>query len=373
MKIAVILGEFSVGRRPLDLNYNNIFESPRGLTGTDLATVMLAKELQKLRHNISLFTVHVEPNNKPPVYEGIKLYNFIDRHTVIDDSFDAVISINEPDALRGINTKCLKICWEFLNDFTFCQPGFDDFVDVWLSPCEMHMEHLKKQVSNHYKWGVLPLGCDPNWYSDKRVPGRVVWTSSCDRGLHFLLNCWPQVKKAVPEASLKIFYHFDYVDILSIEPDSLTAHPHVREMGQRLRYCKNAIAKMKHLGVEQVGSVSRNDIAEELSQASVFGFSADTVAYTEGFSVSSLEAHASFTVPVMTDCDCLGSIYENSGCVMIKGKVRDNLPEFTNAIIKGLTDKDFADKTIEKCREFAFKHTWSDIAKKMEMIIKKDK
>jgi len=370
MKIAILFGNYSVGNRPFDFHYDNIWTCLRGLTGSDLAVVVISRELAKLRHNISLFTVHAEPQNKPIVWEGVKLFNYIDHHTVIDDSFDAVISINEPDAFRGVNTKGLKICWEFLNDFTFCQDGFEEFVDLWLSPCQMHMEHLKTQTSQPEKWGVLPLGCEPSWYSDKRIPGRVVWTSSCDRGLHWLLSCWPEIKKAVPYATLKIFYHFDYGNILNMEPNDDNHHPHVKEMGQRLRYCKNAITKMKDLGVEQVGSVSRVDIAEELSKASVFGFSADTVAFTEGFSVSALESHASFTVPVLTDCDCLGSIYKDSGCVMINGPIREHLPEFTTAVIKGLTDKEFADKTIEKCMNFAVNYTWPGIAKQMENFIK---
>jgi len=373
MRIAIILGSFSTGTRPLDFWYNNINISSRGLTGTDLATVMISKELKKLGHDVSLFVSHAQPNNKPAEWEGVKLYDFIDRHTVIDQSFDATISINEPDAFRGVNDAPLRICWQFLNDYTYCQPGFDDFVDVWLSVCEMHMKHLQSLSPKPEKWSVVPLGCSPELYSDKRVPGRVIWTSSCDRGLHWLLSQWPQIKEAVPEAHLKIFYHFTYGDILNIEPNSTINHPHVIEMGQRLRYIKEAIKRLKPLGVEQIGSVNRVDMAREISEASVFAFSADTVAFTEGFSVSTMENHAGFTVPVMTDVDCLGSIYNNSGAVVIKSPVRDHLPEFTSAVIKALTDKPFADAVIEKCRKFADNYTWAKIATQIETVIKNKK
>jgi glycosyltransferase involved in cell wall biosynthesis len=373
MKIAVILGSFSTGTRPLDFWFNNIFISSRGLTGTDLSTVMISRELKKLGHDVSIFVSHAQPNNRPSEWEGCKLYDFIDRHSIIDDSFDAVISINEPDAFRGVNDKPLRICWQFLNDFTYCQPGFDDFVDMWLSVCEQHMKHLKALSPNPEKWSVLPLGCSPELYEDKRVPGRVVWTSSCDRGLHWLLSQWPKIKEAVPEATLKIFYHFSYGDILNIEPNSTTDHPHVIEMGQRLRYIKEAIVRLKPLGVDQIGSTSRVDMAKEMNEASVFAFSADTVAFTEGFSVSTMESHASFTVPVITDVDCLGSIYGNSGSVMIKGPIRDNLAKFTESVIKSLTDKQFADAVIDKCRDFSSNYTWEKIALAMENKIKNSK
>lgn len=369
MKIAVILGAYSIGKRPLDFWYDNIWTCLRGLTGTDLSTVMISKELSKLGHDVSLFTVHAQADNKPSEWEGVKLYNFIDRHTVIDSSFDAVISINEPDALRGVNETPLRVCWQFLNDFSYCQAGYDDFVDVFLSPCEMHMEHVKKLSPKPEKWSVLPLGCDPSWYEDKRVPGRVIWTSSCDRGLHWLLSQWSQIKNAVPEATLKIFYHFDYGDILNIDPNSKVDHPHVVEMGQRLRYIKESVKRLKDLGVEQVGSVSRVDMAKEISEASVFAFSADTVAFTEGFSVSTMENHAGFTVPVMTNVDCLGSIYKDSGAIMIDSPVGEHLPEFTAGVIKALTDKPFADSVIDKCRKFAENYTWGKIAVGMEKVI----
>ena len=130
MKIAVMLGNFSIGQRPLDFWFNNIFESSRGATGTDISFCMISKEMVRLGHEVHMFTVHAEPFNKPNDWEGAKLYNFIDRHTVIDDTFDAVISINEPDAFRGVNESPVRICWQFLNDFSYCQPGYNDFVEI---------------------------------------------------------------------------------------------------------------------------------------------------------------------------------------------------------------------------------------------------
>lgn len=373
MKIAIILGAFSIGPRPLDFWFDNIWISSRGLTGTDLCFTQTAKELQKRGHEVHLFTIHAQPQNKPDVWQGIKLYSFEERFTKVDDSFDCLISINEPDVFRGMPTKPLRIVWQMLNDFSFCQPGFDEYVDKWFGVCPEHTEHLKKQAPKPEKWDTLALGCSPEQYEDKRIPGRVIWCSSADRGLHWLLSQWPEIKSAVPDASLKIFYHFNYGNIDKIEPDSKTEHPHVVEMGQRIRYMKHAIEKLKPLGVEHVGSVSRERMTKEFNEASVFGFSCDTVAFSEGFSVSTLEAHASFTVPVMTSQDCLGGIYKNSGAVVIDAPVRDRLPEFTSSVIKSLTNKEFADGIIAKCRKFAQSHTWESRAAALEQVILKGK
>jgi glycosyltransferase involved in cell wall biosynthesis len=369
MKIAIIFGPFSIGERPLDFHFNNIYESTRGLTGSDLSAVEISKNLVKLGHDVSLFTIHAQPDHKPDMWEGSKLYNFEERLTVVDDTFDAILSINEPDVFRGMTTKPFRICWQFLNDFTYCQPNFEEYVDKWLGVCEKHTNHLKAQTSCPEKWDTVPLACSPEIYTDERVPGRVIWCSSADRGLHWLLQEWPEIKKQVPHASLRIFYHFNYGTIENIQPHDKSNHPHVVEMGQRIRYMKETIKRLAPLGVEHVGSVSRNQMKKEFNEASVFGFPCDPVSFSEGFSVSTTEAHASYTVPVISSRDCLGSIYKKSGCLMIDEPVRDNLGTFTSYVVKSLTDKSFSDKIIEQCRTFAERHTWSITAKKIEDIL----
>lgn len=348
MKIAVILGSFSIGSRPLD--FSNLWDSPRGLTGTDLCFIRLQEELYKLGHEVHVF------HNVSEVK--------------IDESFDAAISINEPNLLIGMPKKTVKIVWQMLNDFSFVKPGFDDYVDQYLAVCKEHEEHMKRQTPHPEKWDTVSLGCDPKLYSNKkRVSGRVLWCSSADRGLHNLLQEWSKIKLAVPNATLRILYHFNYGDIDKVEPQDLSQHPNVVEMGQRIRYMKHAIKELKHLGVEHIGSVSRNQMVEEWNAASVFGFSCDTVAFSEGFSVSTLEAHASYTVPIITDQDCLGGIYRDSGATIIQTPVKDHLPEFTDAVIRGLTDRQFIMKTIKKSRQFALQHTWEQSAKQIENII----
>src|SRR5271170_2212704 len=151
MKIALILGEYSVGHRPLNFKSYNIWQGTRGLTGTDLTAVMTSIELAK-KHDVSLFTVHEDPNDKPSKWEGVHLYTTNEIFTVIDDSFDVVISINEPDLFRSLSDKPLRICWSTLNDFGYCPPNFEKYVDKWLGVCDKHMNHLKNQINTPTDW-----------------------------------------------------------------------------------------------------------------------------------------------------------------------------------------------------------------------------
>jgi glycosyltransferase involved in cell wall biosynthesis len=367
MKIAFLFGAWSIGARPLD--FNCLWSSPRGLTGSDLGVAITAKEMAKLGHDVSLFTVHGA--NKPDVWEGVKLYHIGEKDALITNDFDAVISWSEPDILRNLPAKPVKVVCMMLNDFTYCQPGYDNAVDVWTAPCQMLIDHLvaKPDAPPRNKFVVLPLGCEPSWYSDKRVPGRVIWASSADRGLHLLLQEWPKIKAAVPNADLRIFYNFNYSSVEGMEPNS-NNHPHFLELGHRARYMKETIKRLGPLGVEQMGSVSRDRIQEEMSLASVLAFPCDTVAWTEGFSVTALEAHASYTVPVIGDTDCLGSVYCNSGALMIPRPVKQHMPVFVDHVVKALTDKAFADEVIAKCQVFAADHTWARQTQRLETIIK---
>ena len=74
---------------------------------------MLSTILAKRNHDVHLFTCHTNPHNIPKIWEGVKLYNLQDRIKIIDDTFDTVIAINEPNYLMDISQKPFKILWQF--------------------------------------------------------------------------------------------------------------------------------------------------------------------------------------------------------------------------------------------------------------------
>lgn len=365
-KIAVVLSHYAAGGRPF--NFTNLWDDPRALTGTDLTFVMIGKELQALGHNVSLFTIH--NGNPPKFWEGCELFDQTNIAQQIDDCYDAVISLNDPDVFRSLPKKPKKILWQMVNDFDFAKPGFDEFVDLYLGVCDKHTNHLKNQTDSPHKWQTLGLGCNPEWYDHgKKVKGRMVFCSSPDRGLHWALSVFPKIKEAYPEAHLKVFYHFNETGITKIEPTDQNQHPVMKEMANRLRYSKEAMTKMAHLGVEHVGSVSVNQMKKEMSEAEVLLYPVDTVSFSEGFSISIMSAHASGAIPVISSADCIGDIYRDSGSVMTEAPVRDRLEEYMQSAIRSLKDDAFAKERRDLCLEFSKKHSWSDIAKKMEKLI----
>ena len=345
MRIATILGAFSLGPRPLDLA--TAYTSERGMTGTELGFVRVTEELRKRGHEVTPFMGDATTR---PEWDG----------------FDACLNWNEPNLFIGCRSK-RRVLYQMLNDFSFIRPGFDEWVDQYIGVCPKHTAYVAAQCPKPEKWRTVGLGCDPELYSDARVPGRVVYCSSPDRGLHWLLSVWPDIRKAVPEAHLRVFYHWSHDGLLGIRegdisPQGVPYHQNIVEVAQRARYIKRAMAALKPLGVEHVGSVSRERMAREWSEASVLAYPCDPVAFSEGFSVSILEAHASYTVPVITDADCLGEVYEGSGARIVASPVRDHLQRFTEEVVDALKTPG----SVTTTRTFAEQRTWAKTAEQLE-------
>lgn len=367
MKIAFLLGPWSSSRM-FNCYDQNIYISTRGLTGTDLALWSTAECFVKQGHDVSLFTMFI-PGTKPDEFRGIKLYYYPQLSDIVDRSFDVVVSINEPDCLRSIPDSCLRICCEYLNDWTFCAPGFENFVDYWTIPSQTLRDHLIEQlpiIANNSC--VVPLGCDPTLYTNQKISGRVVSISSADRGLHHFLQVWPQIKRQIPHATLDIYYHLNGDELDSIEPNEPSRHPNVLNVAQRSRYIKYAIKKLANFGVSFKGSASRQQIAEALSGAEVGVCPLDTSVFSEGYSVSSLETMASGTFPIMGAIDALELLW-GSVVPQIPAPVGQHLDRLVNLTIKALTDQTYRAQITEQCSQFATNLTWEKCSKQLETVI----
>jgi glycosyltransferase involved in cell wall biosynthesis len=364
LKIAFLYGPWAIGDRKIDIA--NIWGSSRGLTGSELSFFSFAREMFRRGHDINIFLHGAEKQ----LWEGIQVYPHNQFEKEINSSFDAAYTWMEPDPLKFVPDSVLRILNQQVNDFDYCQPGFDKFVDVYTSPSQSHLDWVRQFTPIPTKWEVMPNGCDPSQYTEGyRVPGRIIWASSPDRGLHLLLQAWPNIKKVVPEAHLKIFYDMDgWLKKFSNMP--VVDHSVMGEWACRAGYIEFALNHILVSGfdIEKCGSVSRIRMIKEMNEAMVLAYPCDTMKYTEGFSVTTMEACAAGIVPIISSVDSLGQIY--GGAVpMVQAKACDHLPEFTELVIKALKDSDFREKVIVKTRVLAAQHAWPILAEKFEKLI----
>lgn len=354
MQIAFIYGAF--GHKPI--NFQELWTSPRGLTGSEVSCICYARELQKLGHDVALYF----DQGTPTEWEGIPVRPLQE----ISDKQQVVISWCAPDVLRPFPNS-LRVVNQQLNDFNYCQGGFDRFVDLYTSPSLPHKDMITKRHNlNPDKWIILPNGCYPDEYPPtEKIAGRVVYASSPDRGLHHLLACWPLIKEAAPHATLRIFYDIHgYTESIDRTLESQRRNsPVLAEWYRRTQEIKQLLTELD--GVEAIGTVSRNRIKEEMLAAEVLAYPCDPVTWTEGFSVATLEGCAAGAVPIITSADALGEIY-GKYVPTIFMPIKWKLDEYAFEVIELLNDQYRREACRNKARFVAETYAWPTLAKEFE-------
>jgi glycosyltransferase involved in cell wall biosynthesis len=379
MRIAFLYGRFSIGQRPFD--FDDLYGDPRGLTGSELSCLEYAKAMAVRGHAVTLL---VGQETAERELDGVAIRQLDDPQIV--KHCDVVYAWNEPNLLREVPPGPLRAVNQQLNDFGYCHPGWEEWADLVTSPSAHHLEFLRKQAPGVRAWEVVPNGCDPGQYrTDRREPGRVIWASSADRGLHRLLEMWPDIKSAAPHATLKCFYNFRHEHFDDYEQQGQNVHPDLLEIAQRKRYIRYAMGKLQgeRWGVEHVGSVSRERMAREFEKAEVLAYPCDTIRYTEGFSVTTMEGCASGALPIITNVDALGQIYGGAvpmvatsftqaisgGATFVEGFTEKSRRAFLDLVVRGLTDPEWRADQAAVCRMLAEQHAWPVLAERLECIL----
>lgn len=379
MRIALMLGKMSLGARPaVDLAS---FRTTPGMTGTDTGFVRIGECLEAMGHDVT----RLYPGNDTA------------------GKYDAAIAVNEPDLLRTVDAD-VRACSYWLNDASFCRAGFDRYCDLFFSPSRAHLEMFRTkqawrrvEVSQQNpkgvelyqfkpeKWRAIELGCDPERYGSSipgtalevarwepiapKIPGRVVYCSSPDRGLHHLLQEWPRIKRAAPHATLQIFYRLGpWIQDLASVPYPF---PSIEALRARALYINEALGRMSgpEWGITVRDSVSRATIESEMSQAECLAYPCDTVRWSEGFSCTLLEACAARACPVVLETDAFPQVY--GGAVPMVA--RECVTEWGELVIRALKDAEWRREVNERVGAFAAERTWKHTAERMVLEIEAER
>lgn len=371
MKIALTFGPQCMAFKG-SLLFSNIMDDPRGLTGSEIGIIRVAEEMAALGHDVTLFV-----DTPDAEWNGVKLRPLAARSEV-DASFDAAISWSEPDTLRETNPK-LRVLYNMLNGWTHVKPGFDQFFDLGIAVSRPHLnkilhdwhdvgsdaqgQPLANYSADPDKWTIVPLGCDPERLTGgEKVSGKVIYCSSPDRGLHWLLQEWPAIKRAVPHATLNIFYRLkEWADSFDSTPFFPPIEPN-RKIALYVRECLRRFAEHGGMGVTLRDSVSRHEIEREMASAEVLAYPCDTMSWSEGFSCSILECCAAKACPIITDCDALGDIYADLTPVQREG---DWVPKWRERVIRALTDESFRAEMNQEAAAIGARYTWQKTTEKL--------
>ena len=174
-----------------------------------------------------------------------------------------------------------------------------DRIDVSVVLSEFHKDFLSKVHSNLApKMWVSRNGIEPSRYNKKnvtKVPHRYFYSSSFDRGLGELLEVWPEIKQAIPDAELHVCYGLETAEkILKITGEK-----------EKLAYLYKLAASMRDMdGVVYHDKIGQRELAElQLScEAWLYppqpNYEGGEGGFLETYCITALEAQAARCVPI---------------------------------------------------------------------------
>jgi glycosyltransferase involved in cell wall biosynthesis len=328
----------------IGLTYDGDTLSKRGLGGSESAVILISKELAALGFEVTVFNSCIDKEAKPGLYDGVMYHDLTTLDTDNDWKFDVVISSRtvypflpphlwdqfkqwSPHRFHKIKANAkLKVVW--LHD-TFCGGDhlveemivygdidelftLSDFQTNYITSCDhgkrRNFEVLKKhlfQTRNgivRYKDEVDIRAKDPMLF---------VYNASVTKGMLPLVNnIWPRIHESFPQAKLKViggYYRFRE-----------NAAPDEQELTWRKMV---ADPKYSAMGIEFTGIIKQSEIAEILSQASLFLFPG---AFPETFGISTLESLAYNTPLVTTRFGALEETAVENACYKIDYAIEPN-------------------------------------------------
>ena len=378
MRLDFFFGPISTGDRPLE--FQRMDDSPRGQTGTDNSFVGYARAMAQRGHEVVVYAEKVEAQVWDTGESRIPVRPYSERLGGVTAATDAVLAWNDVAGLCDVPPGVLRVVDMQVNDWSFVRTRAEfEAVDLMIAPSQALIDHLFGLYRPPgWQAAVVPNGCDPTVYrSGTRVPGRCVYASSPDRGLHVVLQKWTKIRAAVPGATLRIFYHALPAWVARCDFLLERGHGSDREQGRRGKIIRDALPRLASQGVEYVGGVSRRQLAAELCEAEVMAYPCDTVRTfpdgwgSEGFGVAVLEGCAAGAVPVITDCDAFGEVY-GGVCPMVK-QGEGWTDRWADTLIEVLRQDGERERLRGVGREFAARHAWPVLGERLETVLREAK
>lgn len=176
---------------------------------------------------------------------------------------------------------------------------------------------------------------------------RIVYTSSYDRGLQHLLEMWPKVKEAVPDAKLHCYYGWQLFEkFYSNNPSSMA-------------WKANMDALMKQPGVTDHGRIPQHELQEEMKKSGVWAYSTH---FGEINCISAIKAQAYGCEPVVVNYAALKETVQFGK--KVDGDIYDQ--ETKEAFLKALVDtlkNPMREEDRKSMMEWAYKkYSWNQIA-----------
>jgi FkbM family methyltransferase len=187
---------------------------------------------------------------------------------------------------------------------------------------------------------------------------RIIYGSSYDRGLEHLLKMWPDIRKEVPDAELRVFYGWNLFDL------GYSDNP------ERMAWKEKINGLMNQEGITHLGRISHDMVTLETKEAGIWAYPTH---FGEISCITAMRAQVYGAIPVVVD---YGAVHETvQHGIKVKGDIYD--PEtkeaFKTELIKLLKDEKRQEEIREPMMKWAKEQfAWSKVAKQWSDEFKKE-
>lgn len=285
---------------------------------------------------------------------------------------DVVLAYYDTKPLSGMGRGALRIA----SHHTYLPPALwgsgwaFDWMDVNTAPSMHAVRTLKALYDPLGRWEHLPNGLSDERVVRHPVAGRVIYHTTADRGLHRLLQAWPQIRAAVPRATLHVVGK-----ALDHATHGYSGVPtgSVRERHNRALVDAIPIAQAAG-GVSFLGSMPRAEVLRELSEASCFAFPAEVQGACETFSISIMECLLAGVPVVLSPVDALEEMYgydTESGVYMVRREASGgpDMKDFVASVVSVLYGGIQAGERAALGRRYASRFSFESEAEALHGII----
>lgn len=332
-----------------------------GMGGSEEAVVRLSNELTQQGYKV---TVYAQPNEEKGEYDGVQYNQYYEINTA--DEFNIVIlwrAVGFADI--PINAK-QKYLWlhDVPNNPDFTKERVDKLDKIFVLS-QYHKDILK--LNDNGSFVDMPEGkvvVSANGITEIKVASRardfqkIIWTSSYDRGLPYLLKMWPEIRKEVPNATLDIFYGWNIFDIAT------------KNNPGRQAWKARVIKMMQQEGITHHGRVGQDKIVEATLSSGVWAYPTD---FQEISCISAMKAQAYGAIPVVTNYAALQETVQYGKKVEVDITTQEGQEEYKKNLIEALVDSKWQKGTRPEMMTWAReKFTWKNIATQWKNIFEED-
>lgn len=337
----------------------------KGIGGSEEAVIRLSKHFSNLGYRVVVFA---KPMNNAGMHEGVMWRNFWEAN--LDDNFDIFIGWRNPGLFDHRISARKKYLW--LHDVVEASEFTSDRLanlDKVMVLSKYHRE-LFPNIPDE-KILMSANGIDPDEFQlgqtcdfedgafttkandvPTRDPHKVFYGSSHVRGLPYLYDIWPEVKKAVPDATLDVYYGRGTYDTIN------AGNP------ERLKWMDDIQQQARELdGVTDHGKVGQKDIVRHMFSSGVWAYPCP---FPEIYCITAVKAQASGAIPVTSDTAALDEMVQFGSKQAFNDFGEVDMETYKNKLIWWLQHPEEQEKIRLKMMDWARTNSWQSVAEQWQ-------